>query len=211
MASSDSHSGPPLQLVLSRSTAAVASDADVVRGLIHKEEWAAVALWSRYGSLVFRIADRALGSRHEAEDLTQDVFLCVLGKIAGLRDPAALRSFVVSVTIRTLKWKLRRKRVRQWVQLTSTGDLPDQPVNGVDVDETLRRFYRLLDKLRADDRLVFVLRRVDGMKLEDVGRATGHSLATVKRRLTRADAELAHWMEREPVLMTFLRNEGGTQ
>lgn len=211
MASSDSHSGPPLKLVLPRFTAAVASDEDVVRGLVLKEEWAAVALWTRYGSLVFRIADRALGSRHEAEDLTQDVFLCVLGKIAGLRDPAALRSFVVSVTIRTLKWKLRRKRVRQWVHLTDTGNLPDQPVNGVDVEETLRRFYRLLDKLRADDRLVFVLRRVDGMKLEDVGRATGHSLATVKRRLVRADAELAQWMERDPVLMTFLSNQGGTQ
>jgi RNA polymerase sigma-70 factor (ECF subfamily) len=211
MASSDSHAGPPLQLVLPRSTAAVANDADVVRGLIHKEEWAAVALWTRYSSLVFRIADRALGQRHEAEDLTQDVFLCVLGKIAGLRDANALRSFVVSVTIRTLKWKLRRRRVRQWVHLTDSGNLPDQPVNGVDMEETLRRFYCLLDKLRADDRLVFVLRRVDGMRLEDVGRATGHSLATVKRRLTRADAELAQWMEREPVLMSFLRSEGGTR
>lgn len=210
MASSDSHAGPPLQLVLPRSTTAVASDADVVRGLIHKEEWAAVALWTRYGSLVFRIADRALGSRHEAEDLTQDVFMCVLGKIAGLREPDALRSFVVSVTIRTLKWKLRRRRVRQWVHLTDTGDLPDQPVNGVDTEETLRRFYCLLDKLRADDRLVFVLRRVDGMKLEDVGHATGHSVATVKRRLIRADAELAQWMEREPVLVTFLHHEGRT-
>jgi len=81
-------------------------------------------------------------------------------------------------------------------------------VGGVDMDETLRRFYRLLDKLRSDDRVIFVLRRVDGMKLEEVGQATGHSVATVKRRLIRADAELAHWMEREPVLMTFLRNEG---
>ena len=51
MASSDSHAGPPLQLVLPRSTAAVASDADVVRGLIHKEEWAAGALWSNCSML----------------------------------------------------------------------------------------------------------------------------------------------------------------
>jgi RNA polymerase sigma factor (sigma-70 family) len=61
---------------------------------------------------------------------------------------------------------------------------------GVDVEETLRRFYRLLDKLKADDRLIFVLRRVDGMQLEDVGHATERSVATVKRRLAKADAEL---------------------
>jgi len=206
MASFDSHADPPHSLALPRSPAP--SDADVVRGLIQKEEWASVALWARYGSMVYRVAERAMGTRHEAEDLTQDVFLCVWSKIAGLRDPQALRSFIMSVTIRTLKWKLRRRRLRQWVRLTDTGDLPDRPVGGVDMDETLRRFYRLLDKLRADDRLVFVLRRVDGMKLEEVGQATGHSIATVKRRLIRADAELAHWMEREPVLMTFLRDEG---
>jgi RNA polymerase sigma-70 factor (ECF subfamily) len=208
MASSDSHSGPPLQLVRPRSAAAVATDEEVVHGLIRKEEWAAVALWARYGSLVYRIADRALGSRHEAEDLTQDVFLCVFNKIAGLRDPGALRSFVVSVAIRNVKWKLRRKRLRQWVQLTDTGNLPDLPVHGVDMEVTLRRFYRLLDKLSADDRLIFVLRRVDGMHLDEVGQATGHSVATVKRRLAKADAELSRWMEAEPVLMTFLRNEG---
>jgi RNA polymerase sigma-70 factor (ECF subfamily) len=208
MASSDSHSGPPLQLVRPRSAAAVATDADVVHGLIRKEEWAAVALWTRYGSLVYRIADRAMGSRHDAEDLTQDVFLCVFNKIAGLRDTSALRSFVVSVTIRIVKWKLRRKRLRQWVQLTETGNLPDLPVHGIDMEVTLRRFYRLLDKLPADDRLIFVLRRVDGMQLDEVGHATGHSVATVKRRLAKADAELSQWMEREPVLMTFLRHEG---
>jgi len=208
MASSDSHSGPPLQLVRPRSAAAVATDEDVVHGLIHKEEWAAVALWARYGSLVYRIADRAMGSRHEAEDVTQDVFLCVFSKIGGLRDTSALRSFVVSVAIRNVKWKLRRKRLRQWVQLTETGNLPDLPVHGVDIEVALRRFYRLLDKLPADDRLIFVLRRVDGMQLDEVGHATGHSVATVKRRLAKADAELSQWMEREPVLMTFLRNEG---
>jgi RNA polymerase sigma-70 factor (ECF subfamily) len=186
----------------------VATDEDVVHGLIRKEEWAAVALWTRYGSLVFRIADRAMGSRHEAEDLTQDVFLCVFSKIAGLRDASALRSFVVSVTIRIVKWKLRRKRLRQWVQLTETGELPDLPVHGVDVEVTLHRFYRLLDKLPADDRLIFVLRRVDGMQLDEVGHATGHSVATVKRRLAKADAELSQWMEHEPVLMTFLRDDG---
>lgn len=208
MSSADSHAGPPLQLVQSRTAAATASEAELVHGLIGKQEWAAVALWTRYGALVYRIADRALGSPHEAEDLTQDVFLCLFNKIASLRDPGALRSFVVSVTVRTLKWKLRRRRLRQWVRLTETGELPDVPVPGVDAAEALRVFYRLLEKLGIDERMVFVLRRVDGMQLQEVADATGYSLATVKRRLRRADAALSCFMEGEPVLVTFLRGEG---
>ena len=208
MSSSDSHAGPPLQLVLPRSSVATASDADVVRGLVKKEEWAAAALWTRYGSLVFRIAERAMGSPHEAEDLTQDVFLCVFNKISSLRNPSALRSFVVSVAIRILKWKLRRRRLRQWVHVTETGNLPDLPVRGVDTEAALRCFYRLLDRLRIEDRLVFVLRCVDGMRLDEVADATGHSVATVKRRLVRTNAELSRLMEGEPLLVTFLRGEG---
>ncbi len=202
-------SQPPLQLVPSRPSATAASDAAVVRGLIDKEEWAAAALWARYGKLVYRIADRGLGSAHEAEDLTQDVFLCLFNKVGGLRDRNALRSFVVSVTVRNLKWKLRRRRLRQWVHLTETGELPDRPVRGIDVDEALRRFYTLLDKLAAEERLVFILRRVDEMQLQDVAKAMRLSLATVKRRLRRADARLSRFMESEPVLVNYLRGEGG--
>lgn len=200
---------PPLQLVSSRASAAGASDAAVVRGIIAKEEWAAAALWSRYGRLVYRIADRGLGSAHEAEDLTQDVFLCLFDKVAGLRDQNALRSFVVSVTVRTLKWRLRRRRLRQWAHLTETGELPDRAVRGIDVDEVLRRFYALLDKLGTEERLAFVLRRVDDMQLQDVAKAMRLSLATVKRRLRRADANLSRFMESEPVLVDYLRGEGG--
>jgi RNA polymerase sigma-70 factor, ECF subfamily len=202
-----SESRPPLELVSSHASTA-AANVELIAGLVAKRPSAAVELWTQYGSLVYRIAERALGSPHEAEDLTQDVFLCLFKKIPGLRDPAALRSFVVSVTIRTVKWKLRRRRLRSWISVTDTGVLPDLPVRGVDVDHALERFYRLLDRLPVEDRMVFALRRVDGMQLDDVAHAMGHSLATVKRRLRRADAELSRLMEAEPILVTFLHHEG---
>jgi len=205
----DFHTARPLQLVVNRPAAAVATDAEIVQGLVSKEEWAAVALWTRYGTMVYRLADRALGAPEEAEDLTQDVFLCVFGKIATLRDPKAVRSYLVSVTIRLLKWKLRRMRLRQWVRLTESGTLPEQTANGADAEDTVRRFYRILARLDVRDRLVFVLRHVDGQRLEEVAQATGCSLATVKRRLIKAKDQLATWVERDPVLTMFLQNEGG--
>jgi len=185
------------------------SDEAIVDGIASGDASAAAALWTRYGRLVYRLAERTLGAPHEAEDLTQDVFLCLLGKVGSVRDASSLRSFVVSVTIRSLKWQLRRKhRRQQWVSLTQTGGLPDLPVRGADTDEALRRFYGLLDGLRPKDRLVFVLRRVDGMRLQEVAEATGLSLATVKRRLIKTDAQLSQWMEREPLLVAFLRQQG---
>lgn len=203
----ESHTTPSLQLA-SRLSAPL-SDEAIVAGIVDGKESAAAALWSRYGKLVYRLAERSLGCPHEAEDLTQDVFVCLLNKVGGLRDATSLRSFVVSVTIRTLKWQLRRKRRRQWwVNLTRTGGLPDLAVQGGDVEQVLGRFYRLLDRLKPDDRVIFVLRRVDGMQLQEVAQATGHSLATVKRRLVKADAQLSQWMEHEPLLVSYLAQQG---
>ncbi len=149
-----------------------------------------------------------MGSPHDAEDITQDVFLSLFKKLGLLRDPGALRSFIVSVTIRMIRWRLRGRRLRQWVGLTEGGQMPDLPSRGVDADQALVRFYSLLDRLPVEDRMVFVLRRVDGMQLDEVVAAMGLSLATVKRRLRRADAQLSRLMEAEPVLVMFLHRGG---
>jgi RNA polymerase sigma-70 factor (ECF subfamily) len=197
----------PLELVSSHESATEAN-AELVRGVVAGRPAAAAALWNEYGGLVYRIAERAMGSPHDAEDITQDVFLSLFKKLGLLRDPGALRSFIVSVTIRMVRWRLRRRRLRQWVGLTEGGQLPDLPSRGVDADQALTRFYSLLDRLPVEDRMVFILRRVDGMPLDEVAAAMGFSLATVKRRLCRTDAELSRLMEAEPVLVMFLHHGG---
>jgi len=197
----------PLELVSSHASATEAN-AELVRAVVAGRPTAAAALWKEYGGLVYRIAERALGSPHDAEDITQDVFLSLFRKLGGLRDPGALRSFVVSVTIRKVRSKLRGRRLRWWITPTQNGQLPELPGRGVDADQALVRFYSLLDRLPIEDRMVFALRRVDGMPLDDVAAAMGFSLATVKRRLCRADAELSRLMEAEPVLVMFLHRGG---
>ena len=42
-----------------------------------------------------------------------------------LKDPAAMRSFLIGITIREIRSELRRRRVRKWLMLTSTGELGD--------------------------------------------------------------------------------------
>ena len=75
-----------------------------------------------------------------------------------------------------------------------------------EVSEALRCTYELLGKLPPDERLAFALRHIDGMELTAVAAACGVSLATIKRRLARAQATfvsmasqhavLAEWLER---------------
>lgn len=201
------NSSQPLELVSSQAVS-TAANAELVRAVAAGNPAAAAALWNEYGGLVYRIAERAMVSPHDAEDVTQDVFLALFKKIGGLRDPGALRSFVVSVTIRVVKWRLRGRRFRQWMAPTRDGQLPELSSRGVDPDQALSRFYALLDRLPVEDRMAFVLRDVDGMPLDEVALAMGLSLATVKRRLRRAETKLSSLMEAEPVLVMFLHRGG---
>ena len=63
-------SNAPLSLV----TGARASDGDLARGLVANQDWAVAETWQRFAPMVLLSAQRALGSRTEAEDIVQEVF-----------------------------------------------------------------------------------------------------------------------------------------
>jgi RNA polymerase sigma-70 factor (ECF subfamily) len=73
--------------------------------------------------------------------------------------------------------------------------------------EGVRRLYRALDRLDAGSRVLFVLRHVEAFELTELARAEGCSLATVKRRLARAEQRFERIASRDPLLRTFLTRE----
>lgn len=200
---------PPLRLV-GRDGAGEPDDRALVRGLALREEWAARAVWNRYASLVYGILNRALGCPSESEDLTQEVFYRVFAAAGSLRDAGALRSFLYSSVVRRLRSHLRAKRVRRFLSLSDTGEVPEQPADGCDSEgrELLARFYRMLDTLGANERTAFTLRNVEGLSLQEIADVTGSSLATIKRRLQRASDQVERLARKEPDFAEYLRSSG---
>jgi len=186
-----------------------AEDVALVRALIAGERRAPRVLWRRFAPLVFRILRRTLGPGHDVEDLVQDIFLCVFEKVPTLREPAALRKFIISITAITARSEIRRRWVRRWIRLASKEDASQEGVFDVDMEsrEALRRFYGVLDRLNADHRTLFVLRFVEALTLRDVAAACGLSLATTKRRLARARSRVLLLVERDPVLCAYVTRD----
>jgi RNA polymerase sigma-70 factor (ECF subfamily) len=174
-----------------------ARDLELARALINGTDHAAEAAWERYAPLVHRIVSRAIGPDVEVEDVTQEIFYRLFARIRTLRKPEALRSFVISFAIRIVKWELRRRRARRWLTLSETGDVPDEQLMVMDAEGryALRRLYGLLDRLSTRERLVLVLRHVEGMTLDEIAEAMELSLATVKRGLRRASLRLSQLVD----------------
>ncbi len=180
------------------------TDPELVRGLMHKDPNAVAELYDRHAELVRRVFIRALGSATDVDDAVQDTFIMVLRRISTLRDPACLKGFVVGVTIRLAKNEMRRRALRRWVGLD---EIPEPPVSA-DADEStresVRQVYAALERLDAASRVLFVLRHVEGLELTELAEATGCSLATVKRRLARAETRFEAIAEHDPVLRSHL-------
>jgi RNA polymerase sigma-70 factor (ECF subfamily) len=187
-----------MRLVASTADASeAASDLELAHALIDGAPNAPVLAWERYAPLVHRIVSRAIGPDVEVEDVTQEIFYRLFSRIGTLRKPEALRSFVISFAIRIVKWELRRRRARRWLTLSETGDVPDEQQMVMDAESrySLRRLYSLLDRLSTRERLVLVLRHVEGMTLEEIAEAMELSLATVKRGLRRATLRVSQLVD----------------
>jgi len=194
-----------LSLVLGVNARAC-SDADLALGLKRGEAWAIAETWRRFAPMVLSMAERSLGSRPEAEDLGQDVFCSVFRKAKTLREPDRLRSFVYSFAVRELKSHLRRRKLRSWLSFRRPETLVNmgQGSQNVEVRDLLRHCHALLDRLRPRDRLVFILRRVESMTVEEIADAMAISVSTVKRSMASAEARLDRWIHADPGLAEVL-------
>lgn len=204
--------GPASQVRPLPLVAAGRDDAALVAGLKAGEPWARAALFDRYAPHVERMLRRVLGhERHtDMADLVHDAFVQALASIEGLRDAEALLAWMQTIAARTAYRAIRARRARRWLRFWEPSEIPEVVIDGIDpaVLEAHRRTYELLDRMPAEERLLFALRYIDGMALERMAQTREVSLATIKRRLARAEERFVHLAEHDEVLRTWLR-EGG--
>jgi len=199
----------PLSLVVGPDRRGL-SDGDVARGLAAGVGWAIAETWNRFAPMVLMMATRTLGSESEAEDIAQEVFYRVFRKAKTLREPDSLRAFVVSFAIRVLKTELRRKKTRSWLSFYQPEAFVDlaQQTQDVEARDLLRRFYALLDRLNPRDRLVFALRQMERMTVEEIAATLELSMSTVKRSLGHATSRLSRWVGSDPGMASLLDGKG---
>ena len=164
-----------------RAFASIADDALVAEALACKG-WAQREVWYRFAPMVLGLFRRSLSSRHDHEDLAQEVFIRVFRRLHTLQNASSLRSFVYSIALRVMSEEIRHFQVvqRARTQLVLTAD---HNGGGADFEarDTLARIQRVLDGMKDKHRAVFVLRHVEGLELLEIADGLGISLATVKR------------------------------
>ncbi len=176
-------------------------DATLVGRARSGDAWALDALLRRHADEVLAIATRLLGRRDEADDVAQDVFATVITDLHDLREPAAYRSWLLGITIRRVRRAFRQRKLRRLFGIDrSQDDTSFLEQASPDATPEMRAELALIDamiaKLPAEERIAWILRRVEGEELREIARITGSSLATVKRRVDAVDVRLRAQIDR---------------
>jgi RNA polymerase sigma-70 factor (ECF subfamily) len=122
-----------------------------------------------------------------------------------VRDAEALSVWMASVCVKTVRTEIRRRRRRRFFVGSAPVGHVAAPVEDHDGRDLLEKTYSLLETLPADERIVFALRYIDERPLREVAEACGCSLATVKRRLGKAEQRFTRLAERDPAMAERLR------
>jgi RNA polymerase sigma-70 factor (ECF subfamily) len=161
---------------------------------------------------VERTLRRLLGPDGDGElaDLVQEVFVRALGALEQLRDVGALSAWMRTIATRTAYRAIRNRRARRWLRFWEPHELPEIQVDDVapEIVEAFRRTYVVLERMPTAERLVFTLRHVEKLELEQIASDCEISLATVKRRLQRAQQRFSRAAARDDVLRGWVE-EGG--
>jgi RNA polymerase sigma-70 factor (ECF subfamily) len=173
-------------------------DAALVLSLRGSEPGAVEALLAAYADRAYRLAVGITGSTSDAEEAVQDALWAVVRKIDTFRGESAFGSWIYRIVANRAYEALRHgRRRRQDCSLDEIVSILDDHGASADdwsaqLEDPARQsdlrsaLNRALASLPEDWRALVVLRDVEGLSTQEIGRIMGLSVATVKSRTHRA-------------------------
>jgi RNA polymerase sigma-70 factor, ECF subfamily len=162
---------------------------------------AAERLIQQHNRALWRIARSILRDDRDAEEVVQEAYLRAFSRIGEFRGESSLGTWLARITINEALRRLETRRVT--ADLAELGDEADVDRRGdpalrpmpdpeqVAARAQIRRMVEhAVDLLPAQYRLVFVMRAIEQMSIEETATALRIPAATVKTRLHRANQQL---------------------
>jgi RNA polymerase sigma factor (sigma-70 family) len=169
-------------------------EAGLVGRCLRGDSEAIRTLVERFQAEIFGLCLRLLNHRHDAEDVTQEVFLRVFRSLRRWDAGRPLRPWIMGITVnRCRTWMAQRGRRPELVDYLQ--DIaPASPAD--DSAELLREIHDALRELRPEYRSVFLLFHEQGQPYEDIATAMNRPVGTIKTWLHRARLEILQRLRR---------------
>jgi len=169
----------------------MSEDSDLISRAAAGDATAFQALVERHRSMVYRVAYQFAGNHHDAEDIAQEVFIKVYRSLDRFRQDAQLSSWMYRIVMNACIDHRRRQSPAaaapfgdeaEQKMLNTPEDTPG-PEDAAYAGELGQVLEAEIARLPAGQRIVFVMRHHQGLKLVEIADALGLAEGTVKRQL----------------------------
>jgi RNA polymerase sigma-70 factor, ECF subfamily len=169
----------------------MSADADLISRAAAGDPSAFQVIVERHRSMVYRVAFQFAGNHYDAEDIAQEVFIKVYRSLDRFRQDAQLTSWMYRIVMNTCIDHRRRHRSAtaapfgeeaEHKMLNTPQETPD-PEERAYAGELGQVLEWEIGRLPKGQRVVFVMRHHQGMKLSEIAKALGLAEGTVKRQL----------------------------
>lgn len=155
-------------------------------------------LVERYKKKIYFLAYDILGDHHEAEDISQEVFIKVFRSLRNFRRDAKMSSWICQITANTCIDALRKKKSKPQVNLEDFNHVSLQdnlaggstrvqnPELSAEASIMQHKIQNALHKVTPKERTVFVMRHYNDLKIKEIAETLQVSSGTVKSLLFRA-------------------------
>jgi RNA polymerase sigma-70 factor (ECF subfamily) len=174
-------------------------DAELVRLALQRDGEAFRAIMQRHNRRLYRVARSVVHDDSEAEDVVQEAYVLAFGNLAKFRAESSLATWLTRIALNEALGRLRRRRptvdlsildaphgngaqVIPFPSMTANED----PERMAAQQEIRRLIEQAIDELPEIFRVVFVMRDVEDMSIEETADFLGLRPETVKTRLHRA-------------------------
>jgi RNA polymerase sigma-70 factor, ECF subfamily len=176
---------------------AATHDRELVRRAQGEDKEAFEELVRRHQHRVFAVAGGILRRREDVEDVAQQVFVKAYFSLKKFDQRAAFSTWLYKITVNECWDLLRKKKVRPLVyesdlseeqarQVIASGEKENPGPDASQRIEARERVERLLEGLEERDRLMLILKEVEGFSIEEIAEVLSLNGNTVKVRLFRA-------------------------
>ena len=159
-------------------------------------------IYQRASGYVYTLAYRVVNTKHDAEEVTQDVFFKLHQSLGSFKFEASFKTWLYRIAVNTaLNHAKKRNRVttREVEKVYEDLATVTQPDAGkrLEAEDTEKKLKILLDQLNPDQRVCIVLREIEGMDYQEIATSLGININTVRSRLKRARETLMALGQRE--------------
>lgn len=162
-------------------------------GRFPKPEKDIADVYGKYSDMLFRIALMQLGSKDDAMDAVQDVYLKYMGSNLLFISADHEKAWFIRTTVNRCHDIYRKNSVRDHEDLSAAENVSYNEYFGSDKFSVLEAVEKLPEKIKA----VIVLHYLEGFSVEETAKMLRLSVSAVKMRLSRGRDSLKSLLEEE--------------